>query len=84
MYVSYVVKRLKVYICIELAVFFYGTYGYAVLLQDWSSVLVVVPFRVFYIINLPIKYVLVVISGDSIVIRSQNVGCCRSATKCKK
>ena len=78
------VNHLKICICIELAFFFYGTYGYAVSLQALSRILVVVPFRVYYIINLPIKYVLVVLGSDSIMIRSRNAACHRSATKCKK
>ena len=44
----------------------------------------VVPFTVYYIISIPIKYILVAISGDSIMIRSQDVDCCQSTTKCKK
>ena len=50
----------------------------------WSSILVVVPLRVCFITNLPAKHVLVVISSDFIIIRSQNMGCYKSATKCEK
>ena len=62
--------------CIELTFFCYGTYGYAILLQAQSSIFLVVPFRISYIIKLPTKYVLVVISSDSIMIKNQNTGYC--------
>ena len=70
-------NRLEICLCIELAFFFNGTYRYDVLLQVWFSILVVVPFKVHYIINLPTKHVLVAISSNSILIRSQNTGCCQ-------
>ena len=38
-------------------------------------ILVVVPFRVYYVISLLPKHVLIVINSDSITIRSQNVRC---------
>ena len=61
--------------------FFYGIYGCAVLLQVQVSILVAKLFRVYYIINVPSKYVLIVISGYSTTIRSQNMGCSLSVTK---
>ena len=64
--------------------FLYRAYKYAVSLQAQSRILVIVPFRVYCIINLPTKYILVVISGDSIMIISQNTVWHQSATKCKK
>ena len=64
------VNCLKICICIELVFFLYGTYGYTVSLQAQSSILVVIPFRVYYIINLLTKHILIVISSDSIMIRS--------------
>ena len=74
-------NRLKICIYIELALFFYRIYGYAVSLQVQSSFLVVVPFEVYYIINIPIKHIVVIISSDSIMIRNRNVNCWQSATK---
>ena len=75
---------IKLWISIKLAFFLYGTYGCGVSLQAWSSILVLVPFRVYCIINLPIKYILVIINSDSIMIRSRNTGFHQSAAKCEK
>ena len=87
-HINYIVNHLKIcikfYICIELVFFPYGAYECAVLLQARSTILVVVPFRVYCIVNLPTKYVLVVISGDSIMIGSRNAGCRWSVTKWEK
>ena len=41
------------------------------------------PFRVHNIISLEFKCILIVKSGDFILIRSQNTGCCWSGTKYK-
>ena len=60
----------------QIGIFFNRTYGYAVSLQERSSILVVVPFRVYYIINLPTKHVPIAISSDFIVIRSRNADFC--------
>ena len=83
-YVNYVEDCLTTYICIKLVLPSFGTYGYAVSLQARSSILVVVPFRVYYIISLPTKYVLVVISSNSIIISSRNTSCCWSVTNWEK
>ena len=45
------VNCFKIYICIELAFFFCGINGYATLMQVQFSILVVVPFRIHYIIS---------------------------------
>ena len=50
----------------------------------WVSILVVVPFRVHYIISLLSKNILLVLNGDFVMIISQNMGCCWSATKYEK
>ena len=64
--------------------FLCGTYGYSISLQVWFSILVVVPFRIYYIISLPIKHIFVVISSDFIMIRNRNASYYRSAKKCEK
>ena len=69
------VNHLKICVYIELVFFFYGTYGYAISLQAQSSILALIPFRVYYIVNLPIKHILVAISSDSTMIRIRNAGC---------
>ena len=64
-------------------VFFQAIYRFAVSLQAWVEILVVVTLKVHYIIILPSKHILIVLNGDSIMIRSQKVGCCQGVTKCK-
>ena len=71
----------------QISTIFYRFHGYCfigtVLLQVWVGILVVVPLRVHYIISLLSKYILIVISNESIIIRSLNTGYRWSATKCK-
>ena len=55
------VNRLTICICIELPFFFYRIYRYAAPLQAQCSILVVVPFSIYYIVSLPAKFVLIVI-----------------------
>ena len=69
------VNHSRICVCIKLAFFFNGIHEYAVLLQAWVSILVLIPFGVYYIINLVSKYIIVAINSDCIVIRCQNAAC---------
>ena len=75
-------SKLLASICLHQIKYFNGICGYVVLLQIWVRILVVVPFRVHYVISLPYKHVLIVIGSYSIIVRNQNIGYHQSATKC--